>query len=79
MHLPHFLDLVKIDHKASFIGVVFLDTLAAKDGEVIRTVEMLDALIVFFTEQAINALLVFEIDIAQNWITLDNFVKDVEV
>lgn len=40
---------------------------------------MLDALIVFLAEQTIDAFLVFKVDIAQNRVTLDDLIQDVEV
>ena len=79
MHLAHFLNLVKVDDEAPLIRVVLLDAFAAEHGEMVRAVEVLDALIVFLAEQAVDAFLVFEVDIAQNRVTLDDLVQDVEV
>lgn len=45
----------------------------------VRTVKVLNALVVFLTEQTVDAFLVLEVDVAQNRITLDNFIQDVEV
>lgn len=64
MHLPHLLDLVQVDNEAALVCMVFFDALAAKDRQMIRTVEVLDALIMFFAEQAIDAFFVFEVDVA---------------
>ena len=45
----------------------------------VRAVKVLDALIVFLAEQTIDAFLVFKVDIAQNRVTLDDLIQDVEV
>ena len=74
MHLPHFLDFVKIDNKAPLICMVLLDTLPTENRQMIRAVKMLDPLIMLLTEQAINAILIFEIYISQNIVAFDYFV-----
>jgi hypothetical protein len=79
VHLPHLFNLVKIDNETSLVRVVFFNTFAAKDGQMIRTVKMLNTLIMFFTEQAVDAFFVFEVDVAQYWISLDYLIQYVEV
>ena len=49
MHLAHFLDLIKVNDKASLVGVILLNAFAAEDGVMIRAVEVLHALVVPLT------------------------------
>lgn len=74
MHLPHFLDLVKIDNKTSFIGVVLLDALSTEYGQMIRTIKVLNSLIMLLTQQAFDTILIFKIYVTQNMIAFDYFV-----
>ena len=64
VHLPHFFDFIKINDKASLISMIFLDTFSTKHSQMIRTVKMLNSLIMLITQQAIYHILVFEIDIS---------------
>jgi hypothetical protein len=50
VHLPHLIDFVKVDNKTSFVGVLFFYTLPAKNSSMIRTIKMLNTLIVILTE-----------------------------
>ena len=80
MHLPHFLDFIKIDNKAPLICMVLLDTLPTENCQMIRAVKMLDPLIMLLTEQGLRLeVLVFKIDISQNVVTFDYFIQNVEV
>ena len=79
MHLSHLFDFVKIDNKAAFIGVIFFDALSAEHREMVWTVEVLDPLVMLVAEQAVHALLVFEVDVSQDTISLYNLIQDVEV
>ena len=79
MHLPHLLDLVEVDDEASLIRVVFLDALAAEDSPVVTTVEVLHALVMLLAEEAVDTLLVLEVDVAQDGVPLYDLVQDVEV
>ena len=79
VHLAHLLNLVQVDNEATFIRVVLFNALTAEDGPVVGAVKVLDALIVPLAEKAVDALFVFEVDIAQNWVTLHDLVEDVEV
>ena len=63
MHLSHLLYLVEVNDETALIRVVFLDALAAKDGQVIGAIKMLHTLIVFFTNKAVDALLIFKVDV----------------
>jgi hypothetical protein len=49
MHFAHLFNFIKINDETSFIRVILLNALSAKDSEVIGTIEMLDSLIMFFT------------------------------
>ena len=44
LQLAHTLNLVKVDYEALIVTMERLDTLTAKDVQMIRTVEVLDAL-----------------------------------
>ena len=79
MHLPHLFNLIQINDKAPLIGVVLLNALPAEDRLVVRAVEVLHSLVVFLAEEAIDAFFVLEIDISQDRISFDDFVKNVEV
>jgi hypothetical protein len=80
MHLPHFLDFIKIDNKAPLICMVLLDTLPTENRQMIRAVKMLDPLIMLLTEQGLRLeVLIFKIDISQNVVTFDYFIQNVEV
>jgi hypothetical protein len=59
--------------------VVFLDTLSTKYGQVVRAVKVLNALFVFLTEQAVDALFVFKVDVSQDTVSLHDFIQNVEV
>ena len=59
--------------------MVLLDALSAENGQMIWAIEMLNTLVVFLTEQALDAVLIFEIQVSQDTISLNNFVKYVEI
>ena len=80
MHLPHFLDFIKIDNKAPLICMVLLDTLPTENRQMIRAVKMLDPLIMLLTEQGLRLeVLIFKIDISQDVISLHDLIEDIEV
>lgn len=79
VHLAHFLDLVEVYDEAALVRVVLLDALAAENGQMIRAVEVLHALIVPLAEQAVNAILIFKVDIAQDRVTFHDLEQDIEV
>ena len=64
VHFAHLFEFIQVDYEASFIGVVLLDAFAAKNGEVVGAVEVLDSLVMLLTEQTVNALLVLKIDVS---------------
>ena len=64
MHLAHFLNLVKVNHKASFIGVVLLDAFSTKDGLVVRAIEVLHSLLVLLAEQTVDAFLIVVVNVS---------------
>ena len=45
----------------------------------VGAIEMLNPLIVFFTEEAFDAIFIFEIYISQDMVSLHYFIKDVEI
>ena len=71
VHLPHLLYFVKIDYKAAFVRMVFLNALSAENGEVVRAVKVLDPLVVLFANQAIQAFLVLEVDVPEDGVSLN--------
>jgi len=79
VHFSHHFDFVEVNHKATFISMVFLDALPAENGEVVGTVEMLHALVMTLAKQTVNAILVLEVDVSQDAVSLDDFVEDIEV
>ena len=60
-----------------------LDTLSAKNGEMIRTVKMLDSLWVLFakflTERVFILIVKVKRQRIQNWILFHYFVQDVDI
>lgn len=70
VHLAHLLDLVEVDYEARLVRVVLFDALAAEHSQVVGTIEVLHSLVVLLTYQAIDAFLVFKVDVAENWISL---------
>jgi phosphoglycerol transferase MdoB-like AlkP superfamily enzyme len=59
--------------------VVFLNAFSTKHGEVVRAVKVLNALFVFLTKQAVDALFIFKVDVSQDTVSLHDFVQNVEV
>ena len=64
MHFSHLLYLVKIDHKAPFVSVVFFDTLPAEDSVMVGAVEVLDSLVVPLTKKTLDNILVLKIKLS---------------
>lgn len=79
MHLPHFLDFVKVYDEASFVSVILLNAFPTKHGEVVGAVEVLDSLVMLVTEETVDAFFIFEVDVSQNAVSFYDFVKDIEV
>lgn len=79
MHLAHFFNFVKINNKASFVCVVLLDALSAKDRQVIGTIEVLYSLVMLFAQQTFNTFIIIKVDITQYVVSLHNFIKNVKV
>mgnify|MGYP000182749724 CR=1 FL=1 len=61
VHLTHFLDFIQVYNEAALVRVVLLDALAAKHRIMIGTIEVLHALFMPLAEQALDAILVFEV------------------
>ena len=79
VHLTHFFDLIKVHYEAALVRVILFDAFAAEDGLMIRTIEVLHALIVPLTEQALDTLFIFKVDVAQDRISLYYLVQYIEV
>lgn len=65
VHLAHLFDLVEVDDETALVRVVLFDTLSTENSEVIRAVEVLQTLVMLLAYQAINALLVLKVDVAE--------------
>ena len=63
VQLSHFLYFVQVHHEALLIRVVLFDALSTEDGQVIRAIEMLNSLIVLVAEEALNAILIFKVQV----------------
>jgi len=59
--------------------MVFLDAFPTEDREMVRAVKVLDSLIMLVAQETVDALLVFEVNISQDTISLYNFIQNVEV
>jgi len=79
VHFSHFFNLIQVDYETAFIGVVLLDAFPAEDGQVVGTVEVLDALVMLVAKQAVDALLVLKVDVSQDTVPLHDLVEDIEV
>ena len=79
MHFTHFLNLIQVHDKARLIGVVFLDALSTKYSQVVRAVEVLHPLVVSLAYQTVNAILILEIYISKNRISLHKLIQNVEI
>ena len=64
MHFSHLLNLVEVDNETALISVVLLNTLSTEHSEMIGAVEVLHSLIMLVTQQAVDAIFVFEVYIA---------------
>ena len=42
VHFPHLLDFVQVHYEASLISMVLLDAFATENGEVVRTIKVLN-------------------------------------
>ena len=59
--------------------MILLDALPTKDREVIGAIEVLDALIVLVAQETLYAVLVLEVQISQDGISLHDLIQDIEV
>ena len=74
MHLSHLFNLIQINYKTPFISVIFFDAFSAEHGQMLRTIEVLDSLVMLIAQKTVDAFFVFEVDISQNWIPFNNFI-----
>ena len=79
VHFPHLVNLIQVHHEALLVCVLVLDALSAKNGKMVRAVEVLHPLVVFLALQALEAFFTFEVDVSKNRIPLYDLVQDVEV
>ena len=56
LKLAHFLNFIKVNHKALLHIVQLANALSAEDGGMLRTVEMLDALVVLLTQVRLDVI-----------------------
>jgi len=59
--------------------MVFLDAFPAKHRQMVGTIKVLHPLVVFVAQQAVDALLIFEIDVSENAVSFNYFVQDIEI
>ena len=64
VQLSHFLYFVQVHHETLLIRVVLFDALSTEDGQVIRAIEMLNSLVVLVAEEALDAILIFEVQVS---------------
>ena len=59
--------------------MIFFNALSTENSEMIWTVEMLYPLIVLIAKKALNTVFIFEIQISQDAVPLNNLVQNIEV
>ena len=59
--------------------MVLLDAFSTKDSQMIRAVKVLHPLVVLFAEEALDAVLVLEIQISKYAVPLHYLVQDIEI
>ena len=74
MHLPHFLDFIQVYDETAFVCMILFDTFSTKDSKMIRTIEMLNALLMPLAEQAFYTILIFKVQISQSKVSFNNFI-----
>jgi hypothetical protein len=79
VHFSHLLDLVQVHDETPLVGVIFLDALSAEHRKVVGAIKVLDSLVVLVAQQAVDALLVLEVNVSQDAVALHDLVQDVEV
>jgi hypothetical protein len=91
LEFAHSLDLVEVDDEACVVGVMQSDALAAKDGQMIRAVEVLHSLGMLSAELLLESsisvfflsctagLFKVEVGLGEDGIFLHDLVKDVDI
>lgn len=79
MHFAHLFNFIKINNKAPLISVVLLDAFPAEHGQMIRTIEMLNPLVMLFTKKTVDTRLVFEVNVSEDTIPFHYFVQDIKI
>jgi len=79
MKLSHFLNLVKIHNKAFLVCMILFNALSTEYCEMIRAVEMLYPLIVLVAKEALDAVFIFEIQISEDAVPLNDLIQNIEV
>jgi hypothetical protein len=59
--------------------MVLFNALSAENGQVVGAVEVLDPLFMILTQQAVNTLFIFKIDISKDTVSFNDFIQNVEV
>ena len=83
LQLAHALNLIEVHNEALIVTMKRLDTLPAKDVEMVRTIEMHDALRMLIAQLLRKAVLVLILKVkagtGENGVLLDNLIEDVYV
>ena len=83
LQLPHPLDLIQVHHEALVVRVVLLDALPAEHCQVVRTVEVLDPLLVLVAHLLLQSVLVIlvqvEVSFRQDGVLLNHLIENVDV
>lgn len=59
--------------------MIFLDTFSAEHREMIRTIEVLDPLIMSFAKKTLDTILIFKIQLSKNVVSLYYLVQNIEI
>ena len=83
LKLAHALNLIEVDHEAFIVSMQRLYALTAEDVQVVRAIEVLDALRVLLTKLLRETVLIFILEVeagaCQDGVLLHNLVQNVDV
>lgn len=74
MHFAHLLYLVKVNNEASFVSVVLLNTFPTENSKMIGTIEVLHSLVMFVTQETLDAFFIFKVNISKDTVSLHDFI-----
>jgi hypothetical protein len=74
MHFAHLFNFIKINNETPFVSVILFNALSAKNGKMIRTIEMLNSLVMLFTQQTIDTRFVFKVNVSEDKISFHYFI-----